>query len=102
MMGNCQYFIIGWISCGGTPNLKLPGTSTQHFKYLIRVAEVVVILPHSNTEEERLFSIVRKNKTESRSSMKPDGTLSSILSMKHAYPESDVCLAIPGCLMKRF
>ena len=39
-------------------NLKLSGTNTPRFKYLFRVAEVVVILPHSNAEEERLFSIV--------------------------------------------
>ncbi len=71
-------------------NLKLSGTNTPRFKYLFRVAEVVVILPHSNAEEERLFSIVRKNKTDSRSSLKLDGTLLSILTMKYTYPESDV------------
>ena len=48
-------------------NMKLSGTSIQRFKYLVRVGEVVVILTHNNAEEERLFSIVTKNKTESRS-----------------------------------
>ena len=70
--------------------MKLSGTNAPRFKHLFRVAEVVVILPHGNAEEERLFSIVRKNKTDSRSSLKLDGTLSSILKMKYAYPESEV------------
>ncbi len=71
-------------------NLKLSGTNTPGFKYLFRVAEIVVILPHSNAEEERLFSIVRKNKTDFRSSLKLHGTFSSILTMKYTYPESEV------------
>ena len=41
-----------------------------------------------NAEEECLFSIVRKNKTESCSALELDGTKSSILDMKCAYPES--------------
>ncbi|PIK36826.1 hypothetical protein BSL78_26353 [Apostichopus japonicus] len=45
---------------------------------------------HSNAEQERLLSVVRKNKTDSRLSLKLDGTLSSILAMKLQYPESTV------------
>ena len=44
---------------------------------------------HSNAESKRLFSIVRKNKTLQCSSLKLDGTLSSILAVKTMYPESD-------------
>ena len=41
-------------------NMNLSGTNALRFKHLFRVAEVVVILPpHNNAEEERLFSIVR-------------------------------------------
>lgn len=69
-------------------NMKMPETNVPRFRHLLKVAEVVLVLPHSNAEEERLFSIVRKNKTDSRSSMKLSGTLSSILAMKSSFPES--------------
>ena len=69
-------------------HLKVPGTSQNRFKNLSKVAEIVLVIPHSNAEQERLFSIVRKNKTDSRSNLKLDGTLSSILAMKTTYPES--------------
>ena len=61
---------------------------TKRFKLLPKIAEVVLIIPHSNAELERLFSIVKKNKSLECSSMKPDGTLSSILAKKTMYPES--------------
>ena len=64
-------------------NMCIPGCSN----YLSKVAQLVLILPHSNAGEEWLFSMVRKNKTDSRSSLKLDGTLSNILSMKLHYPE---------------
>ena len=69
-------------------HLKVPETSQNRFKHLPRVAEVILVIPHSNAEQERLFSIVRKNKTDGRSSLKLDGTLSSILAMKLQYPET--------------
>ena len=46
-------------------------------------------MPHSNAELERLFRIVRKNKTLERSSLKIGETFSSILAVKTMYPESD-------------
>ena len=39
---------------------------------------------HSNAEEERVFSLVTKNKTKFRPNLKLDGTLSSILTIKLA------------------
>ena len=68
-------------------NMKQPGSSVKRFQHLTRIAEAILVIPHSNAEEERLFSIVRKNKTESRSCLSLDGTLSNILAMKLAYPE---------------
>lgn len=56
-------------------NQNIPGTATKRFPHLAKVAELVLVLPHSNAGEVRLFSIVRKNKTESRASMKLEGTL---------------------------
>lgn len=49
---------------------------------LFRVAAVVLLLPHSNAEEERVSSMVRKNKTDFRASLQSDGSLSSILTVK--------------------
>ena len=46
-------------------NQNVPGAASRRFPYLEKVAELVLVLPHSNASEER-FSIVRKNKTESR------------------------------------
>ena len=68
----------------------MPETNTPWFCHLFKVAELVLVLPHSNAEEEQLFSIVRKNKTDSRSSMKLSGTLSSILAVKSSFPESKI------------
>ena len=59
--------------------LCIPGCSVKRFKYLIKLAKLVLIMPHSNAELERLFSIVRKNKTLECSFLKLDGTVSGIL-----------------------
>ena len=42
---------------------------------LPRIAVIVLVLPHSNASLERLFSIIRKNKTDMRSSLKLDRSL---------------------------
>ena len=65
-----------------TAHMLVPGSATCMFRYLQKVAELVLVLPHSNAGEERLFSIIGKNKTESSSSLKLDGTLSNLLAMK--------------------
>ena len=51
------------------------------------MAKLVLTIPHSNAQEERLFSMVRKNKTAFRPSLDPKGTLSSILAIKLAVQE---------------
>ena len=66
--------------------LCIPGCSGKRFKYLIKLAELLLVMPHSNAELG--FSIVRKNKTLEHSSLHLDGTLSSILAVKTMYPES--------------
>ena len=66
------------------------GTSMKRFRNLLKIAEAVLVVPHSSAEEGRLFSIVRKNKTDSRSSLNNDGTLSNILAMKLAYSENSI------------
>ena len=52
------------------------------------MASLVLVLPHNNAGLERLFSVVRKNESDIRSSLKLDGTLSSILTKKNYNPES--------------
>ena len=69
-------------------NMKIAGSNAKRFKLLPKVAEVDLIIPHSNAASERLISIVKRNKSLVCSSMKLDGTLSSILAMKTMYPES--------------
>ena len=60
---------------------------------ILKVAEVVLVLPHSNADLERLFSIVRKSKNDTRMSLKLAGAFSPILAMRSMYPESGVpCL----------
>ena len=63
-------------------NLKEPGTANFQFNELFAVAEVVLTIPHSNAGEERLFSLINKNKTPSRDSLQQEGTLSSIMIVK--------------------
>lgn len=54
------------------------------FPKLAKVVQLVLILPHSNAEEERVFSLINKNKTKFRSNLQLDGTLSSIISVQLA------------------
>ena len=53
----------------------------HRFDILFKVIKLVLVLPHSNASEERVFSIVRKNKTTFRASM-GFNTLGSILTVK--------------------
>lgn len=57
------------------------------FPHLSKVAEVVMLIPHSNAEEERIFSIVRKTKTDFRPSLSSSTTLTSLIMTKLAMPD---------------
>ncbi len=59
-----------------------PGTNQLEFGQLFEVAKAVLTIPHSNAGEERIFSLIGKNKTSSRSSLELEGTLSSIITVK--------------------
>ena len=50
--------------------------------------EVMLFIPHSNTELERLLNIVRKPKYNTRSSPTIDSAPSSILAMKPKYAKT--------------
>ena len=60
------------------------------FPRLWKVVRLILTIPHSNTEEERVFSIVRKNKTCFRPRLDPEETLASIVTVKLAMESESV------------
>ena len=54
------------------------------FGRLCKVAKTVLILLHSNAGEERVFSMIRKNKTPFCGSLAVNGMLSSLMTIKFA------------------
>ena len=54
------------------------------FPRLWKVVRLILTIPHSNAEEERVFSIIRKNKTCFRARLDPEETLASIVTVKLA------------------
>ena len=65
---------------GNIGHLQSPGSEgVRRFTLLTKVASIPLAVPHSNADEERIFSSVRKDKTDFLSSMELDRTLSSLL-----------------------
>ncbi|MGH0135235.1 UNVERIFIED_CONTAM: hypothetical protein FKN15_061761 [Acipenser sinensis] len=62
--------------------VKFPGSAVFRFPCLSQIACLVLVVPHSNADEERLFSQVCKNKTEFRPNLDIDRSLSSIITVK--------------------
>ena len=58
------------------------------FGRLFRVASAILVIPHSNAQEEGLFSMIRKNLTDTRKNLDVEGTLGNMLKIKLAQPES--------------
>lgn len=56
----------------------------SRFPRLSAIAKLVLILPHSNADAERVFSMVGLNKTKTRNALALDGTLSAIMTVKMA------------------
>lgn len=56
-------------------------TGLKRFPTLAKFITAILLIPHSNAHCERLFSMVRKNRTESRSSTAV-GTLSALIATK--------------------
>ena len=67
--------------------MKTGDGCSNKFLFLSKIAKLVLTLPHSNAGEERVFSLVRLNKTPYRSSLNLEGTLSSTLTVKLHNPE---------------
>ena len=67
------------ITVTGSTELKF---SKLKFSKLKTVIQSVLVIPNSNAAEERVFSLIRKNKTPFRPSLGLEGTLSSIVGIK--------------------
>uniref|UniRef100_H3A606 HAT C-terminal dimerisation domain-containing protein n=1 Tax=Latimeria chalumnae TaxID=7897 RepID=H3A606_LATCH len=67
---------------------KSASTSLPRFPCLGKVAKLILTLPHFNADAERVFSLVRQNKTTFRDSLSLEGT-PQLLTVKMARPESD-------------
>ena len=64
--------------------MKDHAENTLLFPRLWTVVRLILTIPHSNAEEERVFSIVKKNKCFFRSRLDPEKTLASIVTVKLA------------------
>lgn len=56
----------------------------SQYKRLAQIAKLVLVLPHSNADDERVFSVMGLNNTKTRNSLVLDWTLSSIMTVKVA------------------
>ena len=66
----------------GLLRMEKPSDTTQkRFSNLVRLCKTLLVLPHSNADPERLFSVVRKVETEQRASLNP-ATVHDLLSVK--------------------
>ena len=70
--------------------MKDAADGTVRFPKLKKVVRLIITIPHSNAEEERVFSIVRKNKTCFRPRLDPEETLASIVTVKLAMESESV------------
>ena len=57
---------IGWTKFWNYLQSMTSADGVLRFHRLARVAKLVLILPHSNASEERVFSMITKNKTTFR------------------------------------
>ena len=64
------------------------GYLRQRFPTLASVALTALCIPHSNTAEERVFSIIGRNNNKFRSTLQLDGSVNAIMRVKMAYPEA--------------
>ena len=64
--------------------------NTLLFPRLWKVVTLILTFPHSDAEEERIFSIVRKNKTCFRQRLDPEETLANIVTVKLAMESESV------------
>ena len=66
-----------WAKIGRIPD----GEGQPKYSILANIMKGLAVIPHSNASSERVFSLVRKNKTEARASMSRE-LLSAIIGQK--------------------
>ena len=71
--------------------MKIIGTQRSKFHNLFHLARAVLSIVHFNSEEESLFSCVRKNLTAQRASLSLNGTVSSILTFQLNRRQGENC-----------
>ena len=82
-------------------SMKSADGCRPRYPNLAKVAKLVLVLPHSNAGEERLFSLVRLNKTSYRSAVSLDGTLPSIMTVKTHLSDSSTKFDPPKELLEK-
>ena len=63
------------------------GYLRKRFPLLTEIALAIFIVPHSNAADERVLSMIRKNKTEFRSRLDLSKSLNSVMRIKMSLPE---------------
>ena len=63
------------------------GYLRQRFSLLSEIALAILVVPHSNAADERVLSMIRKNKTEFRSRLDLSKLLNSVMRVKMSLPE---------------
>jgi len=71
------------------------------FGRLSKIAKLVLCIAHSNAGEERVFSMIRKNKTPFRPNLALDKTLPSLLTVKLATEEPCHKYSPPPSIVER-
>ena len=68
-------------------SMMTPGSNKLWFPRLPQILQLIMIIPHSNADEERVFSLIRKNKTCFCPNLDPDVTLQNLIMVKLAIPK---------------
>jgi len=66
-------------------------TTRRKYHHIARLAQLIMSLPHSNTDEERVFSRINKTITKFRGSLSEHCTVPSILSFQMNRPADQPC-----------
>ena len=65
-------------------DMKSDVTNVKKFSCLSKVVETILVIPNSNAQSERIFSMINKNLTKSRPNLDKERTVNSILMTKCA------------------
>ena len=79
-------------------SLKSPDGCSFKLSRLCKVAFLVMTIPHSSAAEERIFNLIRVNKTDFRHCLDYEGTLSSIITVKMS--NLDTCYKPPQVMLQ--